>query len=187
MQQLSDEFCALQDSYGALLTRCAVEGRDPTAQEMAQLQELRTMSDRIVDVRETEDRRMAGQRFMAGRPSGSATGLVQVRNEPAVYSPPDARGPQPSFFRDLLNAETGGDVDARSRIDRHKGLPALKAVDPADFPPYMIPKLLDVGTTILATPYAALQRLEAEDHTESDPWEVIARELEAVTPEAPQS
>jgi hypothetical protein len=68
-----------------------------------------------------------------------------------------------------------------------RGLPALKAVDPADFPPYMIPKLLDVGTTILATLYAALQRLEAEHHTESDPWEVIARELEAVTPEAPQS
>jgi HK97 family phage major capsid protein len=119
MHRLVDQFMTLEQDYGTLLDRCAQEGRDPTAAEMAGLGELRSMSDRIVDVRETEDRRMAAVRFMDSRPSSSGAGLVHVRTEAAVYRKPDASGPHPSFFRDLLRAQVGGDPDARSRIDRH--------------------------------------------------------------------
>jgi HK97 family phage major capsid protein len=119
MEQLAAEYHSLNASYEAIQQRCWSENRDPTTAEYAQMQELRAMSDRLVELREVEDRKSAGVRFMDRAPAGSATGMVRVRNEPPVYSPSDARGPQPSFFRDLLNSQYG-DVEARSRIDRHK-------------------------------------------------------------------
>jgi hypothetical protein len=46
--------------------------------------------------------------------------MVHVRTEAAVYRKPDAGAPAPSFFRDLLHAQVGGDPEARTRMDRHR-------------------------------------------------------------------
>jgi HK97 family phage major capsid protein len=82
--------------------------------------ELRAMSERIVDVKEREDRRTAGLRFMSTAQSSSGAGMVHVRRDEMVYRPPDASGRYPSFFRDLLAAQVGGDPDASARMDRHR-------------------------------------------------------------------
>jgi HK97 family phage major capsid protein len=120
IDQLAAEFNALNASYEIISNRCNFENREPTPAEYAQMQELRTMSDRLVELRDVEDRKTAAVRFMDSRPSASGAGMVRVRSEAQVYSPPDARGPQPSFFRDLLHAQTGGDPDAQTRLERHR-------------------------------------------------------------------
>jgi hypothetical protein len=123
MRQLAADFQRIDHEYQFVLDRCEEQGRDPTQGELTYLEGLRAditpLSERLVDLREREERRMAAVDFIAGAPSASDAGLVHVRREPEVYSPPDARGPQPSFFRDLLAVQIGGDPDARSRIDRH--------------------------------------------------------------------
>jgi HK97 family phage major capsid protein len=119
IDKLSASYAELDSEYARILTRCEAEGRDPTDQEMARAAELRAMSERLVEVKDIEQRKMAGVRFMAGAPSSSTAGLVHVRTEAPVYRKPDAGGPAPSFFRDLLHAQVGGDPDCRARIDRH--------------------------------------------------------------------
>jgi HK97 family phage major capsid protein len=119
MDQLAAEYRSLDASYEALAARCDFEGRDPTSIEYAQMAELRAMADRLIEVRDSEERKMAGVNFMSSAPALSGAGMVHVRRDEPVYRPPDASGRYPSFFRDLLHAQTGGDPDARGRIDRH--------------------------------------------------------------------
>jgi hypothetical protein len=64
------------------------------------------------------------------------------------------------------------------RMAVDKALAALKGLDPADFPPYMVPKLLETGAAVTESALAALRTLDAEERPESDPWEAIARSLE---------
>jgi HK97 family phage major capsid protein len=119
MDQLAARFESLSTQYDAILNRANLEGRDLLPSEVGQAEEFRAVSERLCEVREEEERRTAGVRYMAGAPSGSAAGMVHVRTEAAVYRKPDAGAPAPSFFRDLLHAQIGGDPDARTRIDRH--------------------------------------------------------------------
>ncbi len=62
-----------------------------------------------------------------------------------------------------------------------KALEALKLLDPADFPPYMIPKLAEVGASITQDAMALLKLLDAEENPKDDPWQKIADELEGAT------
>jgi HK97 family phage major capsid protein len=121
MEQLAAEYHSLNASYEAIQQRCASENRDPTTAEYGQMQELRAMSDRLVELREVEDRKSAGVRFMdRATPAGPSSGLVHVRAEAMTYRPPDAAGPHPRFFADLLHATIDHDPECRARIDRHK-------------------------------------------------------------------
>jgi HK97 family phage major capsid protein len=120
MEQLQQRFESLSSEYRTILHWANLENRDLLPAERARVEELNAMSERLVELREVEDRRSAGVRFMDGASSGSSSGLVHVRNEPAVYSPSDGRGPQPSFFADLFRSQYGGDPHAQDRIDRHK-------------------------------------------------------------------
>jgi HK97 family phage major capsid protein len=120
VDQLAARFDRLAAEHDAIANRANLEGRDLLPSELAHMQELGVMSDRLVQVREDEERRSAGVAMMAAAPTGSPAGMVHVRRDEAIYRPPDASGPYPSFFRDLLHAQTGGDVDARARIDRHR-------------------------------------------------------------------
>jgi HK97 family phage major capsid protein len=80
------------------------------------------LSERILDLREREDRKMAGVMMTSRAPSaGDTSGLVHVRTEPAVYAPADARGGERvSFFRDLMHSQVGGDPTAEERLRRHE-------------------------------------------------------------------
>ena len=120
LDKLSASYAELDSEYERIINRCEVEGRDPTDAEMGRIGELRSMSERLVEVKDIEMRKTAAVRFMANAPSGSAAGMVHVRTEAAVYRKPDAGAPAPSFFRDLLHAQVGGDPDARTRMDRHR-------------------------------------------------------------------
>jgi hypothetical protein len=54
---------------------------------------------------------------------------------------------------------------------------ALKGLDPADFSPYMVPKLLEAGAAVSVAPLAALRELDTEEQPDEDPWSAIAAEL----------
>jgi HK97 family phage major capsid protein len=96
MSERLDRLAADYQLAGELLSICAIEGREPTEQELRNL----------------------------ARPTPFSTtttpGLVRVHREAATYAPPDARGGERvSFFRDLLHAQLDGDPDCRARIERH--------------------------------------------------------------------
>jgi hypothetical protein len=126
--RLSHEYRQLVDQYETIINRLADEGRDPTDTETAILDGLRSemepMGNRLVELRETDERRWAAVRAMNDAPAISGSpgsgSIVQVRSEPEVYRKPDAGATAPVFFRDLLHAQVDGDPDARSRIDRHQ-------------------------------------------------------------------
>jgi HK97 family phage major capsid protein len=120
MEQLQQRFESLSSEYRTILHWANLENRDLLPAERARVEELNALSERLVELREVEDRRSAGTRFMDRASGGSGTGLTYVRNEPAVYTPSDGRGPQPSFFADLFRSQYGGDPHAQDRIDRHK-------------------------------------------------------------------
>jgi HK97 family phage major capsid protein len=117
MELLASRFEILSTQYDAILNRASLEGRDLLSSEVAVAEEFRAVSERLSEVRDEEDRRTAATRFMAGRPSGSSTGMVHVRSEPEVYHRGNAG--QVSFFRDLLDNQFGSNRDAQSRIERH--------------------------------------------------------------------
>jgi hypothetical protein len=68
MQKLGDDYRQLVDNYEAILNRAADEGRDPTDDEAVLLDGLRSemqpLGDRLIELRETDDRRMAAVRAM---------------------------------------------------------------------------------------------------------------------------
>jgi HK97 family phage major capsid protein len=127
MQRLAGDYQTLVDQYEAILNRCADEQRDPNDSEAGILDGLRSemtpLGERLVELRETDDRRFAAVRAMNDAPDVSTTssggGLVHIRTEPEVYrrdAPPDQRR---SFFRDLLHAQLDGDTECRSMLERH--------------------------------------------------------------------
>jgi HK97 family phage major capsid protein len=123
---LGADYNDLFDRYDAILNRCHDENRDPDDGETALLEGLRSemnpLGERIIQLRETEDRRSATATALTDLPDtrDAATGrVVQVRSEPEVYRRPDASLDRQSFFRDLLHSQLDGDLEARSRIERH--------------------------------------------------------------------
>jgi hypothetical protein len=71
----------------------------------------------------------------------------------------------------LRHAEAG-------RLAVDKAVAALKTLDPQDFPPYMVPKLLETGAAVSVAAFAALRELDAEERPAEDPWSAIAAELD---------
>jgi hypothetical protein len=70
----------------------------------------------------------------------------------------------------LRHAEAG-------RLAVDKAVAALKTLDPRDFPPYVVPKLLETGAAVSVAALAALRELDGEERPSEDPWERIAAEL----------
>jgi HK97 family phage major capsid protein len=128
MERLSNEYRALSTQYDEILTRCDDEGRDPNDHEAANLDGLRSemgpLGERLIELRETEDRRYAAVRAMAEAPeapeSNGKGAVVHVRSEAEIYRRADAAGGERfGFFRDLLHAQMDADPEARSRLERH--------------------------------------------------------------------
>jgi HK97 family phage major capsid protein len=83
MQRLAGDFQALTDQYDAILNRAVEENRDPTDDEAGLLDGLRSemtpLGERLVELRETDDRRMAAVRAMGEAPTlggGSTADVV---------------------------------------------------------------------------------------------------------------
>jgi hypothetical protein len=99
MQRLYDDYKGLCDQYDGVLGRCEEEGRDPDDHEAAILDGLRSemqpLGERLVELRETDDRRTAALRAMD--PDGTTpTGSVAPVNGDG--SPvPGRRHPLPSL------------------------------------------------------------------------------------------
>jgi HK97 family phage major capsid protein len=127
MQRLAGDYQTLVDQYEAILNRCADEGRDPTDEEAGLLDGLRSemqpLGSRLVELRETDDRRYAAVRAMSDAPDlpeTRTTGpLVHVRSEPEIYRRDLPDGQRRSFFRDLLHAQLDNDTECRSMLERH--------------------------------------------------------------------
>ena len=66
IDRLAVEYRSLCDQYDAVLSTCDVENRDPDPVEAAQLDQLRSEMDplgsRLMELKETEDRRWAAVR-----------------------------------------------------------------------------------------------------------------------------
>ena len=123
MDRLGLEYRALVEQYEGILNRCAEEGRDPDDTEAGLLDGLRSemgpLGDRLIELRETDDRRMAAVRAMSDAPvlpEASRLPVVHVRSEEMVYQPPDAGAGRACFFRDMLHAQVDRDPDAMARI-----------------------------------------------------------------------
>ena len=127
MTKLAADYQALTENYETILNRCADEDRDPTEAEASTLDGLRSemqpLGDRLVELRSTDDRRLAAVRAFSDAPelpAGAGTGpIVHVRSEPEIYrrdAHPDQRF---GFFADLLHAQLDHDPESRARIDRH--------------------------------------------------------------------
>ena len=128
MQKLAADYRDMTEQYEAILNRAVDEDRDPTDAEAANLDQLRTdmqpLGERLVELRETDDRRWAAVRAMADAPSlpeSASTSVVHVRSEPDIYrrdGGPDGL-PRVSFFRDMMHAQLDHDRDAAGRLERH--------------------------------------------------------------------
>jgi hypothetical protein len=94
MQRLYDDYKGLCEQYDEVLGRADAEGRDPTGDEAVILDGLRSemepLGARLVELRETEDRRTAALRAMSSdgdrpRPlaQGAAGGVMEGRPRPS--------------------------------------------------------------------------------------------------------
>jgi hypothetical protein len=141
LERLGADYSQLVDQYETILNRCADEGRDPNENELGLIEGLRSnmtpLSERILELRSIDDQRLAAVSALteppdlaAMAPTGRGTGVtmldsqghqvVQIRSEEMVYRPPDAAsGERFSFFRDQYRSQIEGDVEARSRLERH--------------------------------------------------------------------
>jgi HK97 family phage major capsid protein len=130
LTKLGEEYNRLVGDYETILNRCHDEDRDPDDTETDLLDALRAemdpLGERIVQLRETEDRKAATTEALTtppeNRPEGDRKPVVQVRSEPEVYrNPTQVAHPadRQLFFRDLMHAQLDGDPDARARLDRH--------------------------------------------------------------------
>jgi hypothetical protein len=83
MERLGGDYRALTDQYEAVLNRCGDEDRDPTDSEVALLDGLRSemepLGERLVQLRDDEDRRTAAVRAMA-RGGDNGTGTIEPVN-----------------------------------------------------------------------------------------------------------
>jgi len=127
MEKLGADYRVLVEQYESLLNRCAEENRDPDDTEAALLDGLRDqmspLGERLVELREVDDRRMAAVRAMADAPTvpdSRHLPVIQVRSEEMVYRPPgDAGLERRSFFQDLLHAQLDHDPGATAMLERH--------------------------------------------------------------------
>ena len=125
MQKLADDYRDLTEQYETILNRCADEARDPSDSEAGVLDGLRTqmqpLGERLVELRETDDRRWAATRAMADAPTLPETGgsVVHVRSEPDIYRRDGGPEGRVSFFRDLMHSQLDHDRDATGRLERH--------------------------------------------------------------------
>ncbi|HEY2303816.1 MAG TPA: hypothetical protein VGH66_18075, partial [Acidimicrobiales bacterium] len=128
MQQLGGQYQTLVDQYETILNTCADEQRDPTDAEAGLLDGLRSqmhpLGERLVELREVDDRRYAAVRAMADAPAlpdtiTAQSTLVHVRSEPEIYRRDAHPTERRSFFRDILHAQMDGDSDARAALERH--------------------------------------------------------------------
>jgi HK97 family phage major capsid protein len=123
-QQVESNFRATFAKYDALCDRVQMRGGQPTDAEETEMRdlsnELSAMEDRLLQLREIEDRRNASIAMMGGSVGADHMPLVRVTSEPELYHKPDAGQEAPVFFRDLLHATVDHDPEARSRIDRHQ-------------------------------------------------------------------
>ncbi|HEY2302181.1 MAG TPA: hypothetical protein VGH66_09820, partial [Acidimicrobiales bacterium] len=129
LERLGADYNQLFQNFDDILNRCAAEGRDPTDAEQGLLDGLKDqmepLGDRIVELRAVEDRRHSTVVALSdvperGEPTGERQGIVQVRSEAEVYRKPDASlEVRQSFFRDILHAQRDGDMESRSRLERH--------------------------------------------------------------------
>ena len=129
LDRLAAEYRTLSEQYDDVLTRCEDEQRDPSDNESSILDGLRSemqpLGERLIELRETDDRRYAAVRAMADAPLapelGGREGVVHIRTEPDVYRRDGGNDPRErtSFFRDLLHAQLDHDRDAGARLERH--------------------------------------------------------------------
>ena len=127
MQKLAGDYQTLVEQYETILNRAADESRDPSDDEAALLDGLRSemqpLGERLVELRATDDRRMAAVRAMADAPDlpivAGSTAVVQVRSEPEVYRRDAHPAERFGFFRDILHAQMDGDMEAQGRLQRH--------------------------------------------------------------------
>jgi HK97 family phage major capsid protein len=127
MQRLAGDYQTLVEQYETILNRAADESRDPTDDEAALLDGLRSemqpLGERLVELRATDDRRLAAVRAMADAPdlpvTTTSAALVQVRSEPEVYRRDAHPSERFGFFRDILHAQLDADGDAQGRLARH--------------------------------------------------------------------
>src|SRR6516164_6699087 len=72
MQKLGEDYRALSESYDEILNRCESEGRDPDDTEAGLLENLRSemspLGERLVELRETDERRFAAVRALSDAP-----------------------------------------------------------------------------------------------------------------------
>src|SRR5215472_4649128 len=130
MDRLANDYRSLTDQYEEIVNRCGEESRDPTDQEAAILDGLRTemapLGDRLIELRETDDRVFAARRAVADAPSmadapiNTTSSLVHVRAEAEVYRRDAHPAERFSFFRDLLQAQMDGDPESQTRLQRHQ-------------------------------------------------------------------
>jgi hypothetical protein len=127
LERLGADYQQLTDQYETIINRCAEEGRDPTETEASLLDGLRSdmapLGERIVELRATDERRFKAITAMNQppvvpdvMPGSGRTPVVEVRSEPATYRQ-DLQ--ERSFFKDLFDSTTGGDIEARSRLERN--------------------------------------------------------------------
>jgi hypothetical protein len=137
LDTLAERYRSLSESYDAILVRCSEEKRQPNDIEEANLIELRSqmepLTDRLVELRADEDKRFAAMTALtdipditalptAGGDSGGRTPLIRVRSEPELYrNPYEVADPDDrhSFFIDLYDDQINGNIQARSRLERH--------------------------------------------------------------------
>jgi HK97 family phage major capsid protein len=132
LERLGADYNQLLGQFDEILNRCAAENRDPTDAEQAILDgltaEATPVGERIVELRAIEDRRTSTTAALInlpdrGEPTGEPRAVVQVRSEAEVYRKPDASlEVRQSFFRDLLHAQRDGDMESRSRLERHTAM-----------------------------------------------------------------
>jgi hypothetical protein len=104
LDRLAGDYRQLSDQYDAILERCTDEGRDPTDDETGLLEGLRSemqpLGDRLVELRETDERRFAAVRAMSD--NGSEAG-------PADAAPIEGRRRPPAL--------QVGELQLRSIVD----------------------------------------------------------------------
>jgi HK97 family phage major capsid protein len=131
LDTLGERYRSLAETYDQILAKCADEKREPNELEEQNLIDLRSqmepLTERVVELRADEDRRHRAMTALTDIPdiSGTEGGgstrtpVVRVRSEAVTYRPADAGMEYRSFFADLYSAQITGDVEARSRLDRH--------------------------------------------------------------------
>jgi hypothetical protein len=114
MERLAGDYRALTDQYEAVLNRCADESRDPNESETGILDGLRSemepLGARLIELRETDDRRHAAVRAMT--PDGDPGGIASAT--PGVAPVVAGAGVAVPGRRHRMPSLAVGDVQLRS-------------------------------------------------------------------------